>query len=98
MREWVDIFVLCYFIGLNAFYGLLIIFSVFEIARRRASQLPELDASVLAERSTPPISVIAPAFNEEQTIVDSVREIERASCRERGKPCVVGRCDGRSQL
>lgn len=73
MREWVDIFVLCYFIGLNAFYGLLIIFSVFEIARRRASQLPELDASVLAEQRTPPISVIAPAFNEEQTIVDSVR-------------------------
>ncbi|AWV88351.1 glycosyltransferase family 2 protein [Bradymonas sediminis] len=73
MREWVDIFVLCYFIGLNAFYGLLIIFSVFEIARRKASQVPELDALVLAQASTPPISVIAPAFNEEQTIVDSVR-------------------------
>ncbi|QDG50343.1 glycosyltransferase family 2 protein [Persicimonas caeni] len=73
MREWVDVFVLCYFIGLNGFYGLLIFFSIFEIARRKAAQLPELDASVLSQTSTPPISILAPAFNEEATIVDSVR-------------------------
>ncbi len=73
MRQWVDVFVLCYFIGLNSFYGLLIFFSIFEIARRKASQLPELDASVLAQTSTPPISILAPAFNEAATIVDSVR-------------------------
>lgn len=73
MRAWVDIFVLCYFIGLNVFYALLIFYSILEIARRRASQMPELDHTVLAQASTPPITVIAPAFNEEQTIVDSVR-------------------------
>jgi cellulose synthase/poly-beta-1,6-N-acetylglucosamine synthase-like glycosyltransferase len=73
MREWVDVFVLCYFVGLNAFYGLLIFFSVFEIAKRKATQMPELDATVLSQTSTPPISIIAPAYNEEATIVDSVR-------------------------
>lgn len=73
MRVWVDIFVLFYFIGLNTFYGLLIFFSILEIARRQAAQLPELDASVLAQASTPPISILAPAYNEAETIVDSVR-------------------------
>ncbi|MFW5967237.1 MAG: glycosyltransferase family 2 protein, partial [Persicimonas sp.] len=73
MREWVDIFVLFYFLGLNTFYGLLIFFSIFEIARRKAAQMPELDASVLAQASTPPISILAPAYNEAETIVDSVR-------------------------
>ncbi|MFW6057318.1 MAG: glycosyltransferase family 2 protein, partial [Persicimonas sp.] len=73
MREFIDVFVLCYFIGLNGFYGLLIFFSVLEIARRKAAQMPELDASVLAQASTPPISVLAPAYNEAETIVDSVR-------------------------
>lgn len=73
MREWVDIFILCYFIGLNAFYAALIAASMLEIARRNASQMPELDTVVLSEESTPPITVIAPAYNEEQTIVDSVR-------------------------
>jgi cellulose synthase/poly-beta-1,6-N-acetylglucosamine synthase-like glycosyltransferase len=73
MREWVDVFILCYFIGLNGFYGTLIFFSILEIARRKAAQLPELDATVLAQASTPPISVLAPAYNEAETIVDSVR-------------------------
>ena len=73
MSYWLDIIYIIYFTALNGTYALLIGLSIWEIIQRRASKMPEFDNSMLAETSTPPISIIAPAFNEETGIVDSVR-------------------------
>ncbi|MGM0556714.1 MAG: glycosyltransferase family 2 protein [Myxococcota bacterium] len=73
MRVWIDTLIIVFFICLNSYYALLLFLSVLEISRRKAERLPELDATVLSEHSTPPVTIIAPAFNEEKNIVESVQ-------------------------
>jgi len=73
MSHFMDLFFLLYFVVLNGVQTLLFGSSVLEILRRKAGRIPEFDASVMSEQSTPPITIVAPAFNESATIADSVR-------------------------
>jgi cellulose synthase/poly-beta-1,6-N-acetylglucosamine synthase-like glycosyltransferase len=73
MTYLVDVLFLSYFVFLNGSQLVLFVLSALEIVRRRASHVPELDATALAADSTPPVTIIAPAYNEEEDIFDSVR-------------------------
>ncbi len=68
----VDAGVLTYFVALQTFYTVLIALAVVEIARHQARRLPELDPTILLEKSTPPITILVPARNEEKHVVDTV--------------------------
>jgi cellulose synthase/poly-beta-1,6-N-acetylglucosamine synthase-like glycosyltransferase len=67
--------VLIYFLLLNGFYLFFIVLSFFGISRYRHQteyiRMEEIFLSPLAK----PISIIAPAYNEENSIVDSVRNM-----------------------
>jgi cellulose synthase/poly-beta-1,6-N-acetylglucosamine synthase-like glycosyltransferase len=67
-----DAFVLYYFIALNSSYLLLIGIACFEIVRlgRRSSFVSYDD--IFANPLTPPVSIVVPAHNEENVIVESV--------------------------
>ncbi len=75
MTAYIDTLVLLYFLALNFVYGMLISLSVYELVARMASRLPEFDNIFLSQESSPPISILVPAFNEEASIVDSVRAL-----------------------
>jgi len=72
---WVDIPIIIYFAAMNGVYALLLILSFFEILNRNAVRMPEYDIKLLSAESTPPISVLVPAYNEEKGVVDSVRAL-----------------------
>ncbi len=72
VAPFVDAGVLIYFVALQTFYTILIVLAVIEIARHQARRLPELDPAVLMEKSTPPITILVPAHNEEKHVVDTV--------------------------
>ena len=67
--------VLLYFLGINGTYILLSILSFFGIKRylgeRRATELEKVFQSTFFE----PISIIAPAYNEEETVAESVKAL-----------------------
>jgi len=68
-------FVLVYFIALNSVYlGLSVV--AFRALRRYAIRLKTLDfQDLLTTVGAPPISIVAPAYNEEATCVESVRSL-----------------------
>ena len=72
MAAWLDLFFLVYFILLNGNYAFLISLSMVEVARRNAYRIPEQERRLLKDPHTPPITLLAPAYNEEATIIDSV--------------------------
>lgn len=73
MSHVLDAIFLFYFIGYNGINTILMVLAVLEIIRRGATRLPELDTAALSAESTPPVTIIAPAFNEEATVVSSTR-------------------------
>jgi cellulose synthase/poly-beta-1,6-N-acetylglucosamine synthase-like glycosyltransferase len=73
MMSFIESVFLIYFVAMNAAYGWLIFLSVIDIVQRRATRMLEMDALFLSDKSAPPITVIAPAHNEEATIVGSAR-------------------------
>lgn len=67
--------VFTYFIVLNASYLVLSVIA-FRAVRRYAERLRSLDVKeTIAHAGAPPITLIAPAFNEEATAVESVRSL-----------------------
>jgi cellulose synthase/poly-beta-1,6-N-acetylglucosamine synthase-like glycosyltransferase len=70
---WVDVAFLLYLAAMNSSQTLLIALAVLEMLQRRAIRQPELDTAVLSSANTPPITIIAPAYNEEANIEDCVR-------------------------
>ncbi len=68
-----EIAIMGYFLLMNGMNVALLVLSTLELGRARSRRWPELDNILLAQPNTPPISIIAPAYNEEASIVDSVR-------------------------
>ncbi len=70
--EWA---VLAYFLVVNGFYAILLGAASREMLRHVRSVRGELRARLLGSSAVPRISILAPAFNEEATIEDSVRSL-----------------------
>lgn len=67
--------VLFYFVALNAVY-LATSFLAFRALRRHAMRMKSLDLTdLITSRAAPPITLIAPAYNEGRTCVESVRSL-----------------------
>ncbi len=75
MLYWVDTSILYYFLLVNSFYGFLLFISIFELYKRYGEVGLEDLERILKSESVPPITVIAPAYNESENIIDSVRAI-----------------------
>ncbi len=73
MSNWIEILIIAYFLLMNGVNIWLLVLSAVELGRARSRRWPELDNILLGHDNTPPISIIAPAYDEEPTIVDSVR-------------------------
>lgn len=70
-----NMLLLLYFIVMNASYTVLLVFSFIDIVRhKRRTDAWDLD-SLLQSPMALPISLVAPAYNEESNIVDSVRSL-----------------------
>jgi cellulose synthase/poly-beta-1,6-N-acetylglucosamine synthase-like glycosyltransferase len=74
MHNFIDTTILTYFAGLNTFYGMLILISIFEIARRYTRSLTSGEISSLDAEHLPPIEILIPAHNEEDVIADTVSQ------------------------
>ena len=64
---------IAYLACMNCYQTVLLVLAMVEVLQRRSVRLPELDSSVLSSNNTPPITIIAPAYNEEANIEESVR-------------------------
>ena len=70
--EWAILF---YFLAVNGFYAVLLVAASREMLRHVRSVRGELRTRLLGSSAVPRISILAPAFNEEATIEDSVRSL-----------------------
>ena len=69
------IYVIVYFIVINIVYTVLLVLSYREIMKyMRHNSFSEL-RPMLQSELTPPVSILAPAFNEEPTVVESVKSL-----------------------
>lgn len=67
-----DNVILIYFLVLNSFYALLLVFSIPEIWLHYHLSDDEYLRQLLIAEALPPLSILVPAYNEEATIVGSV--------------------------
>ncbi|MEE2643911.1 MAG: glycosyltransferase, partial [Myxococcota bacterium] len=72
---WVDWFFLLYFLLMNTSYGVLILLAFWEVLLQRARWSNHALLWTEASPHIPPISILAPAYNEEETILDSVQAL-----------------------
>ncbi len=68
-----DVMVLWYFLALNSSYLVLIAIAAVEVARQHRRSVFYAYEDIFANPLTPPVSIIVPAHNEENVIVESVR-------------------------
>lgn len=66
---------LVYFLALNSFYGVLLVSAVLELRHHVSSSKYEVLWKISASHLAPSVSVLAPAYNEEATITDSVKAL-----------------------
>ena len=73
--EWYSLFILLFFFAINSYYLLLTVAGFWRTMRVvREVRRPD-QRRLLRSPLTPPISVLAPAFNEEANVVDNVRSL-----------------------
>ena len=70
-----DWFFLSYFLALNMAYACLVLFSMRDIIIQKLQLSHSVLLEASSDRYTPPISIIAPAYNEEATILSSVQAL-----------------------
>ncbi len=70
---WVNYFVLIYFLVINGVYLTLYLISFIEIADYVRREVFSGFSELFTSNYAPPVSVVVPAYNEEASIVDSVR-------------------------
>ncbi len=64
-----------YSIAINSIYFILLVMSIFGLVRQLRIWAQARASFLLADRMLPPVSLIVPAFREENSIVDSVRSL-----------------------
>jgi len=75
LLEGFNYIVLGYFLSLNFFYLLTTIFAFFAL-RKYARRMEAVDLqSLIAKAGVPPVTLFAPAYNEEATCVESIRAL-----------------------
>ena len=67
--------ILCYFLAVNSFYLVLLTCAAFEMRRHRLRIREETSWRMLGSAVAPTLSMIAPAYNEGATAVESVRAL-----------------------
>jgi cellulose synthase/poly-beta-1,6-N-acetylglucosamine synthase-like glycosyltransferase len=75
---WIEVFdvvVLIYFVAINSLYLLFTVIAFFRLRAHRRRWTPRALEAVMRSPATPGISLIAPAYNEEATIVESLRSL-----------------------
>ncbi|MFL5844694.1 MAG: glycosyltransferase family 2 protein [Solirubrobacteraceae bacterium] len=70
--QWV---ILAYFLAVNLFLLVLLVSSAVEMRRHRLEVWQEGRWRLLSSEAAPSISIIAPAYNEELTVIESVRSL-----------------------
>ncbi|GFP19275.1 hypothetical protein HKBW3S03_00780 [Candidatus Hakubella thermalkaliphila] len=70
-----NFFVIFYFLALNSVYVLLYVLSFFSITKYLLWQKVDRADQYIYSDFTPPISVVIPAYNEENTVVTTVRSL-----------------------
>lgn len=70
-----DVGVILYLIALNTCYLVFLATAFIMLARHRRRWTPREVSGVMQSPATPPISIVLPAFNEERTVVPSVRSL-----------------------
>jgi len=73
--EWSQYFVLAYFLCVNTFYAVLLISAAGALRRHRLRTWQQHYQRLLGSRSAPRLAVVAPAYNEEATIAESLRAL-----------------------
>lgn len=73
--EWYSAFILLFFFAINSYYLVLTVAGFWRTLRVfREVRRPD-QRRLLRSPLTPPVSVLAPAFNEEANVVDNVRSL-----------------------
>ncbi len=75
MNIWLEQLILVYFLFVNTFYALALLFAAREMKDHKRQIWGENSYRLLSSEITPKVSVLAPAFNEELTVVGSVRAL-----------------------
>jgi cellulose synthase/poly-beta-1,6-N-acetylglucosamine synthase-like glycosyltransferase len=70
-----DVVVLLYFVAINTLYLVFTVIAFFRLRAHRRRWTPRALEAVMRSPATPGISLIAPAYNEEATIVESLRSL-----------------------
>ena len=70
-----DVTVLIYFVTINSIYLIFTIIAFFSLRAHRRRWTPRALGAVMGSPATPGISIIAPAYNEEATLAESVRAL-----------------------
>ncbi|MCO4763426.1 MAG: glycosyltransferase family 2 protein [Myxococcales bacterium] len=71
----IDWVFLLFFVGLNGSYLTMIVLSMYDVIRRGRRQVYVDVTDSLSDRYMPPVTIIAPAYNEELTIDTSLRSL-----------------------
>ena len=70
-----EVCVLAYFLVLNTIYVTFSVVAFFRLVRHRRKWSPRALDSLMRSAATPGVSVVAPAYNEEASVVESVRSL-----------------------
>ena len=73
------VFVILFFVGINITYTTLLLLSVREILYHMRHNRFTDYRSIVQSELTPPVSILAPAYNEEATIIQSVKSLLKLS-------------------
>jgi cellulose synthase/poly-beta-1,6-N-acetylglucosamine synthase-like glycosyltransferase len=68
-------FVLVYFVWVNSFYAVMLVCAALALRRHRLRTWQQHYRRLLGSRGAPRLAVVAPAYNEEATIVESLRSL-----------------------
>ncbi|HXG56245.1 MAG TPA: response regulator [Vicinamibacterales bacterium] len=70
-----DLVVLFYFLAINTIYLVFSIVAYFQLRAHRRRWTPRALGAVMRSPATPGISIVAPAYNEEATVAESVKSL-----------------------